>query len=97
MITDALLVGVSSASRNVSQGISSIHHPIAFLGLGGAQQNPNFESASVSPAADKAAVVGAIVMAWTVFDIDLNPEARGDFRRRTAEHTECASKLRLEA
>ncbi|ALJ20251.1 amidohydrolase [Microbacterium sp. No. 7] len=87
----------STDMGNVTQVVPAIHATIGFLGEVGPAHNPDFTRSAITPAADDAILDAAIAMAWTTLDIALDPERRADFRRRTAERPEGATRATLEA
>lgn len=89
--------GGSTDMGNVSQVVPAIHPMIGFTGQEGVPHNPDFTAAAASPAADAAAIDGALSMAWTVLDVALDDELRAEFLRRTAERRAGATRTTLEA
>ena len=89
--------GGSTDMGNVSQVVPSIHPMIAFLGETGPAHNPNFTISAATPAADDAAIDGAILLAWTSLDAALDPAVRADLQRRRAERPAGATRVTLEA
>ena len=73
---------------NVSQVVPSIHPAIAVLGSTAIPHNADFADAAASPAADAAILDGATALAWTVLDIALDTEVRGELLRLQAERPE---------
>ena len=89
--------GGSTDMGNVSQVMPSIHPMIAFLGETGPAHNPNFTISAATPAADNAAIDGAVLLAWTSLDVAMDPEIRADLQRRSAERPAGATQVTLEA
>ncbi|MDI9949273.1 amidohydrolase [Rhodococcus sp. IEGM 1305] len=87
-LTSASLGGGSSDMGNVSQVVPSIHPAIAVLGSTAIPHNADFADAAASPAADAAILDGATALAWTVLDIALDTEVRGELLRLQAERPE---------
>ena len=58
---------------------------------------PNFTISAATPAADDAAIDGAVLLAWTSLDAALDPEVRADLQRRRAERPAGATQVTLEA
>ncbi|QDQ89658.1 M20 family metallopeptidase [Rhodococcus sp. WB9] len=84
-LTSASLGGGSSDMGNVSQVMPAIHPAIAVLGSTAVPHNAEFADAAVTPAADAAILDGATALAWTVLDVALDPEVRGELLRLQAE------------
>jgi metal-dependent amidase/aminoacylase/carboxypeptidase family protein len=59
----------STDMGNVSLEIPSIHPLLAIDSLPAVNHQPEFAAAAASPAADRAALDGAVAMAWTTIDI----------------------------
>ncbi|MFT4217778.1 MAG: amidohydrolase [Micropruina sp.] len=98
--TIAQVSGVSGGSTdmgNVSQVLPAIHPMIAFLGETGPAHNPNFTISAATPAADDAALDGAVLLAWTSLDAALDPDVRADLKRRRAERPAGSTQITLEA
>ncbi|BAK33572.1 putative amidohydrolase [Microlunatus phosphovorus NM-1] len=93
----ASAAGGSTDMGNVSQVLPAIHPLIAFLGETGPAHNPNFTISAATPAADDAAIDGAVLLAWTSLDAALDPEVRADLQRRRAERPAGATQVTLEA
>ena len=89
--------GGSTDMGNVSQVVPAIHPMIAFLGETGPAHNPDFTVSARTPAADDAALDGAVLLAWTSLDVALDPEVRADLRRRRAARPAGATQVTLEA
>ncbi|MFT3833561.1 MAG: amidohydrolase [Micropruina sp.] len=91
------LSGGSTDMGNVSQVVPAIHPLIAFLGETGPAHNPNFTASAATPAADDAALDGAVLLAWTTLDAALDPEVRADLKQRRAERPAGSTQITLEA
>ena len=91
------LGGGSTDMGNVSQVVPAIHPLIAFLGETGPAHNPNFTTSAGTPAADDAALDGAVLLAWTTLDAALDPEVRADLKQRRAERPAGSTQITLEA
>lgn len=91
------LSGGSTDMGNVSQVVPAIHPLIAFLGETGPTHNPDFAASAVTPAADDAALDGAVLLAWTSVDAALDPQTRADLIRRRAERPAGSTQRTLEA
>ncbi|MFT4295250.1 MAG: amidohydrolase [Micropruina sp.] len=89
--------GGSTDMGNVSQVVPAIHPMIAFLGETGPAHNPNFTISAATPAADDAALDGAVLLAWTSLDAALDPDVRADLKRRRAERPAGSTQITLEA
>lgn len=89
--------GGSTDMGNVSQVVPAIHPLIAFLGETGPAHNPNFTASAATPAADDAALDGAVLLAWTTLDAALDPEVRADLKQRRAERPAGSTQITLEA
>ncbi|MFT4165937.1 MAG: amidohydrolase [Microlunatus sp.] len=89
--------GGSTDMGNVSQVVPAIHPLIAFLGETGPAHNPNFTISAATPAADNAAIDGAVLLAWTSLDAALDPTVRTDLQQRRAKRPTGATQITLEA
>jgi hypothetical protein len=69
---------------NVSQVIPAIHPYIGIDSLPAVNHQPEFAAAAASPAADRAAMQGALALALTVMDVASDDSAR----RRLADHVQ---------
>lgn len=96
-LTAPPLRGGSTDMGNVSQVVPSIHPMVSFLGESAIPHNPEFTLAAVSRAADDAILDAAIAMAWTTLDVAATPNIRQEFRQRTAERMEGATRQSLQA
>ena len=66
--SDSLMNRASTDMGNVSQRISAIHPYIGIDSLPAVNHQPEFAAAAASPAADRAAVDGALALALTLLD-----------------------------
>ncbi|MFT4051413.1 MAG: amidohydrolase [Microbacterium sp.] len=89
--------GGSTDMGNVSQVVPAIHPMIAFLGETAVPHNPDFTAAAATPAADDAAIDGALLMAWTAVDVACDQDLRSELQRRTAARPAGATRITLEA
>ncbi|WAM15232.1 amidohydrolase [Rhodococcus sp. JS3073] len=92
-LTSASLGGGSSDMGNVSQVVPSIHPTVAVLGSTAIPHNSDFADAAASPAADAAVLDGATALAWTVLDIALDAEVRGELLRLQAERPKGSTRI----
>lgn len=86
----------STDMGNVSQVVPAIHPFVTFLGETATSHNPAFADAAASPAADDAAIDGAIALAWTVLDVALDSTFRAELQRRGAARPKGATQQVLE-
>lgn len=94
-----LTEGVSGGSTdmgNVTQVLPAIHPMIAFLGTTGAPHSPEFTVAAATPAADDAAIDGAVILAWTALDAALDPTLRARLKDARAQRPAGATTATLE-
>jgi amidohydrolase len=80
--TDSLMNRASTDMGNVSQVIPSIHPYIGIDSLPAVNHQPEFAAAAASPAADRAAVQGALALAVTLLDVASDDSTR----RRLVDH-----------
>jgi metal-dependent amidase/aminoacylase/carboxypeptidase family protein len=81
---DSLMNRASTDMGNVSQVIPAIHPYIGIDSLPAVNHQPEFAAAAASPAADRAAMQGALALALTVLDIASDASAR----RRLIDHVQ---------
>jgi amidohydrolase len=81
---DSLMNRASTDMGNVSQVIPAIHPYIGIDSLPAVNHQPEFAAAAASPAADRAAMQGALALALTVLDIASDESAR----RRLIDHVQ---------
>jgi amidohydrolase len=81
---DSLMNRASTDMGNVSQVIPAIHPYIGIDSLPAVNHQPEFAAAAASPAADRAAIEGALALALTVLDI----ASDGSARRRLIDHVQ---------
>jgi amidohydrolase len=73
---DSLMNRASTDMGNVSQVIPAIHPYIGIDSLPAVNHQPEFAAAAASPAADRAAMQGALALALTVMDVASDDSAR---------------------
>jgi amidohydrolase len=81
---DSLMNRASTDMGNVSQVIPAIHPYIGIDSLPAVNHQPEFAAAAASPAADRAAMQGALALALTVMDVASDDSAR----RRLVNHVQ---------
>ncbi|RGE23242.1 M20 family metallopeptidase [Leucobacter sp. wl10] len=94
---DAVLGGGSTDMGNVSRVVPSIHPMITFRGHSAPAHNPAFTEVAASPEGDEAVIDAAVTLAATVLDVAFDPGLRADYRRRSAERPEGATRVTLKA
>jgi amidohydrolase len=81
---DSLMNRASTDMGNVSQVIPAIHPYIGIDSLPAVNHQPEFAAAAASPAADRAAMQGALALALTLLDVASDESAR----RRLIDHVQ---------
>ncbi|MDI3419193.1 M20 family metallopeptidase [Streptomyces luteolus] len=69
-------LGASTDMGNVAQALPAIHPGIGIDGAQGTPHTRQFAVDAASPAADEAALTGALAMAWTGLDLAADPDWR---------------------
>jgi amidohydrolase len=70
----------STDMANISLALPSIHPMLDIDAQGSSNHQPEFAAHCVRPAADRAALDGAIAMAWTAIDTALDPDTSARLR-----------------
>lgn len=96
-LTGVEVGGGSTDMGNVSQVVPSLHPSIAFRGQSAPGHSVAFAEAARTPAADEAAIDGAVLLAWTTLDAALDPQVRTDLRQRTAARPAGSTRVVLTA
>lgn len=89
--------GGSTDMGNVTQVLPGIHPMIGFLGEDATVHSVEFAKAAATPAADDAALDGAVLLAWTALDAALDPALRARLLADRAARPAGATRVSLEA
>ncbi|NBE53636.1 amidohydrolase [Streptomyces boluensis] len=68
--------GASTDMGNVTHALPAIHPALGILGAQGTPHTREFAAETATPAADEAALAGALALAWTGLDLAADPEWR---------------------
>jgi len=79
---------VSTDMGNVSHVVPSIHPALAVDAAGAVNHQPEFAAACATPSADRAAIDGAVAMAWTAIDAAAEGPLRDRLLARAASREE---------